>query len=477
MINQRRKKNFLQHRILFSLLISLGLVMPIINTNAQEQPVDFSKLTAEQMATLSPSTFSSMTADQIAAIPPAAFLGMTAEQMAQLTADPFKQMPSELVSKMFTNVDPDKITPTDAERLLPDGWTLDLSSGTLTAPPEAKLTLKVLPIEDTELLVDSPELPDLNAGFGIGGRGIPVVTRIKDAFNAMIGLQDFTLLQDDTGIFKLFATDDNVVNNELSFIPHFDNIHQIQDERFAFGIGDFVDLTGPVSVDEGGFYRFTTPEGIQVKIIPAPKNLEMLSEALGGGQVILGQDGDVFMEYLDAPSGETSNHIVIFDYKVERETTGLAPGLYVDENGVGKVVYSDGTFQSINPTVYSPSTFIRVGSEFPGVNPKSFLYKVDGTFNVSFKSEMIETSTTQVGNDDETLVETTVTVYQTQRYVLQSTPGLEIEELAAGESLKSSVVLSDEGMLDYATWIEGDTEESTRKRGKARSVKSKVKIR
>ncbi|EDN67349.1 secreted protein [Beggiatoa sp. PS] len=135
MITQRRKKNFLQRRVLFSLLISLGLVMPIINANAQEQPVDFSKLTAEQMATLSPSTFSSMTADQIAAIPPAAFLGMTAEQMAQFTVELFNQMPSEVVSKVLTNVDPDNITPADAERLLPDGWTLDLSSGTLTAPP------------------------------------------------------------------------------------------------------------------------------------------------------------------------------------------------------------------------------------------------------------------------------------------------------------------------------------------------------
>ncbi|EDN67348.1 hypothetical protein BGP_2926 [Beggiatoa sp. PS] len=113
--------------------------------------------------------------------------------------------------------------------------------------------LKVLQIENTEFLVDSPDLPDLNAGFGIGGRGIPVVTRIKDAFNAMFGLQDFTLLQDNTGIFKLLATDDTVVNNELSFIPHFENIYQIQDERFAFGIGGFLDLTGPISVDEGDF--------------------------------------------------------------------------------------------------------------------------------------------------------------------------------------------------------------------------------
>ncbi|EDN67347.1 hypothetical protein BGP_2925 [Beggiatoa sp. PS] len=75
----------------------------------------------------------------------------------------------------------------------------------------------------------------------------------------------------------------------------------------------------------------TTPEGLQVKIIPAPKHLEMLSEALGGGQVILGRDGDVFMEVLNDPSGEITYHIAIFDYKVERETTGLAPGFYFDE--------------------------------------------------------------------------------------------------------------------------------------------------
>ena len=99
------------------------------------------------------------------------------------------------------------------------------------------------------------------------------------------------------------------------------------------------------------------------------------------------------------------------------------------------------------------------------MNPNSFVYNVDGTFYVSVKSEMIETSTTQVGNDDETLVETTVTVYQTQRYVLQSTPGLEIEELAAaGESVKLSVDLNDEGILDYTTWIEGDRREYTKKR-------------
>jgi hypothetical protein len=477
MITQRKQNKSFQRRILSLLLISLGLALPIINTNAQEQQVDFNFLTAEQMANLSLLAVSSMTADQIAAIPPDAFLGMTAEQMAQINPEPFKQMPSEVVSKVFTNVDPKNITPIDAQRLVPDDWTLDLSSGTLIAPPEAKLTLTVLPIEDTELLVDSPELPDLNAGFGIGGRGIPVVTRITDAFNVMVGLQDFTLLQDDTGIFELKATGDNVVNNELNFIPDFDNINQIQDERFAFGIGDFLDLTGPVSVDDGGFYRFTTPEGLQIRIIPAPKNLEMLSEALGGGQVILGQDGDVFMEYLNDPSGETTYHIVIFDYKVELETTGLAPGLYVDETGSGKVVYSDGTFQLTKQTVYSPTTFIQVGSEFPGVKPNSFLYKVDGTFEVSVKSETIETSTIQVGNDDDTFTETTVTVYQTQRYILEPLHGEVVEDLAGGESLESSVVLGDDEILNYTTWIEGDTKVSTRKRGKPRKVKSQLKAR
>ncbi|EDN68840.1 hypothetical protein BGP_1569 [Beggiatoa sp. PS] len=102
---------------------------------------------------------------------------------------------------------------------------------------------------------------------------------------------------------------------------------------------------------------------------------------------------------------------------------------------------------------------------------------MDGTFYVSVKSEMIETSTTQVGSDDDTLTETTVTIYQTQRYVLQPLPGEVIEDLDAGESVNSSITLSDNGMLDYATWIEGDTEENTRKRGNARSCKSKVKIR
>jgi len=46
----------------------------------------------------------------------------TPTTVTALNADQFKQMPSRDVSKLFVNIDLDKVTPAEAERLVPAGF-------------------------------------------------------------------------------------------------------------------------------------------------------------------------------------------------------------------------------------------------------------------------------------------------------------------------------------------------------------------
>ncbi len=48
-----------------------------------------------------------------------------------------------------------------------------------------------------------------------------------------------------------------------------------------------------LSTGAGGFYTITTPEGLQFRVIPAPKDPIALSETLGGSDVVIGKRGEI----------------------------------------------------------------------------------------------------------------------------------------------------------------------------------------
>ena len=302
---------------------------------------------------------------------------MTPEQVTALNKAEFKQMPSQDVSKLFVNFDKDKISPQDVEEMVPPGWKLDLETGALTAPVGAKLTLKTLPIDSQ--FVTSSEAIDLDKGFGLGGSGTPLKEGLKESLKGSLSGQgnnlDIEISQaPDSGIttVKIAGLGDSEI--QYSFMLDKDDVNQV----------DAGNKSVNLPVDEGGFYQITTPTGQQVTVIPAPQDPVALSEAIGGGEVVVGERGDVLM--IDAIDSGT---VAIFDGEIKKttsDTQNVPKGMYKTEDDKnGYVVYEDGSTQVIRSTFLQPDNFEeRVKNEYGIYN---FIFHKDGTFSGSVNGE------------------------------------------------------------------------------------------
>lgn len=198
--------------------VTITVVSTVVSTDLQKAQKTLTELDANTLANLEPAVFSTLTAEETAQIPPEAFAAlepaqiaemekatleaMTTEQFEQLPVDTlggltsenmgglstavltkftpkhlkalnvkeFKAMPSEDISKLFTNLDANKITPQDFEKLVPETWEIDLKTGALTLPVGTKVTPQSLPLQ-LPSHVTLPTVSNLGAGFGIGGGG------------------------------------------------------------------------------------------------------------------------------------------------------------------------------------------------------------------------------------------------------------------------------------------------------------------
>jgi hypothetical protein len=413
-------------------------------------PEDIAKLDAETLGNLEPAVFATFTAEDIKTIPPEAFValkpaqiaeiqkaaleGLTTEQFEQtpiktldgltsenmgglpievlteftpehlnaLDVKEFKAMPSEDVSKLFTNLNAEKITPKEAEKLVPPNWQLNLETGALTAPVGAKLSFQSSPSRRYSSSATNstnsgafslPKLPNLKTGFGVGGGGTSLMKNTQRSL-AEQDLSNFVLSQDENGILRVEGTGESA-GILYTFIPDADNAIQVNTDKIPIGL----------STSSGGFYTITTPDGIQYKVIPVPQNPVALSELFGGTEVIIGARGDVLVELPVKTRRGGARQVLIFDAFVEPAPEDICveldtgeifcefdnapehvqPGLHLPTDNKrstrageqAKVVYPDGTAQTIRPTVLSPDIFIQEGMKFEGV--KRMLFKADGS--------------------------------------------------------------------------------------------------
>jgi hypothetical protein len=377
---------------------------------------------------------------------------VTPTQIAALNIKQFKQASSKDISKWFTNFDVNKISTTDVEPLVPAGWRLNLETGALTVPVDTKLTLRALSNQPVSENVTLPELPNLNAGLGLAGKGISIISGMNQALIAS-ELDAFTPSEDNgIVIIEVEVSGDNG-NQQYAYRPNTDTIHQVDINQQTVG----------VSYNQGYFPILTTPNGLNIEFSPVPQDIYDLSAVLNDAEVILGQYGDVLMGLPDNPL-EESPKIAIFDAQIQPDTEGLEPGIHLDSDGNQKVVYSDGTFQNIYPTFFAPEKFIEVGSQFPEVEIQSIIYNIDGTFSVSIDVELEQTS--QV--DDGT---TTNRVLQRQIYRIEPRFEVEVSNAELDESIESSITLNQDGTLSYTMMINLQTQDNNlRDRGSARQV-------
>ena len=405
-------------------------------------------LTTAQFKKIPGKTLSGLTADNIGSLPTAVINQLMPKHLDALNARAFKAMPSEAISKLFTHLDAKKITPKDVARLVPEAWTLDLETGALTPPVGAKLTCQRVASAQLPANVVLPSIPNLNVGFGVGGAGTPLIEGIKRSLATEKNLADFVLSQDENGILLVEGTGDSE-GILYAFIPEADNAIKVDTNKIPIGF----------SVSTGGFYTITTPEGLQFKMIPVPKEPVALSQSLGGGEVVIGKRCDVLLE-LETNTrrrGRGARQVVIIDPFVEPTPDQLLcreiiPGVVIcDEEVISfskrslreksgktyKVVYPDNTAQTVKATLLSPDTFIESIQKFAdqqiakGIEP--FIFNMDGTF--------------------------TATNANGQNYVVEPHFGMEIIELADekgklprieinGDVLTYTFILNEQGQAD-----------------------------
>ncbi|HHB92833.1 MAG TPA: hypothetical protein ENK59_06460 [Thioploca sp.] len=361
-------------------------------------PVEaFVAIEAEQLGQFGEESIAAISPEQFEEMPVGALAGLNSETIDDLSIDvldkftpehldninkeEFQKMLSEDISKLFVNVNMNNIDPKEMAQLIPDGWNLDLQTGEFTAPIGAKITPKNLSNQK-----NMPAIPDMNSGIGIGGSGTPLLkSTIKSL--AEEDLTDFVLSQDESGILNVTGIGDSE-GKQYTFIPDADNVIQVDTEEIPIGL----------TVGTGGFYNITTPEGQQFKVIPIPKDPELLSEVTGS-EIKIGKRGDVMLKPSNRTRSSEAYEIMMFDPLVEPAIDDLCveifPGEFeCDDSNIRKrsnqaktrkIQYPNGTVQTVRPTLLSPDIFIAEALKFEGV--QQIVYKADGTFAVLYKGK------------------------------------------------------------------------------------------
>ncbi|MDM8565855.1 choice-of-anchor U domain-containing protein [Candidatus Halobeggiatoa sp. HSG11] len=346
-------------------------------------------ITPEQFQNLPLEALADLTSKNMAAFSDEVINQFTPEHLNMLNPVSFQRQNSKDISKIISNLDANTIKIKDVEFLLPTDWSLE-KDGTLVAPVGVKLTV--------QNLSSSISIPNINAGIGLGGQGIT----IKDGLTHSLANEDLTDFvisqQPEDGILLVEGTGKSE-GIKYSFIPDADNIIQVDTEKTPIGL----------STGNGGFFRVTTPEGQQYKVIPAPHNPLGVSKVLNNQPIVIGKNGDVLMQIpQDTRRANFNFYVAIFDpfiepapeswcVEIENEESlcdfnqQMIPGLHFPRERANfefeqaKMVYSDGTVQTCTPTVYSPEIFIAEGLKFPGVEKLSF--NNNGTFYVLYEGK------------------------------------------------------------------------------------------
>ncbi|MEM7020427.1 MAG: hypothetical protein AAF512_24190, partial [Pseudomonadota bacterium] len=212
-------------------------ILPQDGSLANVPPETFQNLGAQELGGLSEDRVRTLNAAQWQNIPDASLSGLTrsqlgilpldildvvtADDLANLSTTEITQSDSLDISRFLTNLNTQLVNPENVSNLLPDGWSIDLMSGALTAPANAKIAIRAVPpLSNPPANLTLPaEQPDLNSSFGLGGQGGPsLLEGLNSALDA-VGLPDFEFVQNN-GDGVLTVIDPNDMSGlALSFIP------------------------------------------------------------------------------------------------------------------------------------------------------------------------------------------------------------------------------------------------------------------
>ena len=354
--------------------------------------------TPDHMSNIPEKTLDAMTQEQFDVIPLDSFFGLTQDNMSGLKGNLIGAITTEHVSAMnpesieqlnawgrtkyLTNFDPELVPLETAKTFLREGWSMD-DNGLITVPADTPINFASFQLPESfpqQVSIDY-DFPNFSKGFGLGGRGTPIVNEMNAALEQSNNPQGIQRIeQSEDGLIVM--TERN--GQQRSYIPDFEGLIQLGDDA---PVGIKID-------EETGKLLVITTAKQQLTFLPAPKDYFLLGDILGQNSKARCYDkGDVLLEI--ERNGQMQRVVVTFAPDVDNDSSEA--GVYLsDENTSftrqrqvrapireGRVVFSDGTAQRIYPSVLFPNTFIELTSKVEGVN--SVALNVDGTFNLTFR--------------------------------------------------------------------------------------------
>ncbi|MEK7989711.1 MAG: hypothetical protein VSS52_001795 [Thiotrichaceae bacterium] len=368
-----------------------------LDADLQQIPAEaMSNFTPEQMRFIPEKTLDALSVEQFETIPLQSFAGLTAENMGGLTGNLIGHITPEHIavmketeianlnswgtSKYLTNFDSELVPLDVAQRFLKQDWSMD-ENGLLTVPADTPINLASFKLPEAfpqQVTIDY-DFPDFAKGFGLGGRGTPILNEMNQALSELNNPQGIRRIQQSKDGLVIMIDSEGL---QRSFIPDIDGQLQLN-----------VDAPAGLILDaETGKLLVTTTAQQQFSFIPAPKDYFLLGETLGENNAARCYDkGDVLLEI--TINGRKTPVVATFGSDISRDTGDV--GVYLPDDNTpvirrnlrapireGRVVFSDGTAQNIYPAVLFPETFISLATQIEGV--ENVILNVDGTFGLSF---------------------------------------------------------------------------------------------
>ena len=354
----------------------------------------FAGFDSEKMSNLDKKALSGISAEQFSELPPLALGGLKSENLGGLTPDVYRTMseeelasldPSEVremkgedFSKLVTNLNEFSVEQATVAALLPEGWTMD-ETGDLKAPPGAGLSFASLEREiplDGDTAPKVAAQPDLSTDLALGGgSGTNSVLSGMDSALESANVNGLGFTQTSDGILNVGGDDGPAA---AAFIT--DAAKMVQAPEDA--------LPG-ISIDEKtGGYVVTTEQGYQIPLKPAVANPTEIAALLPDSELEIGEGGQTSISNLIGEDGEASTVTGIPNPILEQSE--LAAGTYQSGSGADaeiKIVYADGTAQTLTPAIKDQIGFEQAASLIPGV--EDFVQKVDGSITLTFDGSPI----------------------------------------------------------------------------------------
>ena len=337
-----------------------------------------SGISPDQFAALDSSALGGLKSENLGGLAPDVFNSMSEEEFASLDPSAVREMKGEDFSKLVTNLNEFSVEQDTVAARLPEGWTMD-ETGDLKAPPGAGISFASLKREiplDGDTAPKVAAQPDLSTDLALGGgSGTNSVLSGMDSALESANINGLGFTQTSDGILNVGGDDGPAA---AAFITDAANMVQAPEDT----------QPGITLDEETGGYVVITEQGYQIPLKPAVANPTEIAALLPDSELEIGEGGQTSISNLIGEDGEASTVTGIPNPILEQSE--LPAGTYSSGAGADaeiKIVYADGTAQTLTPAIKDQAGFEEAVASIPGV--ENFVQKVDGSLTLSFDGTRI----------------------------------------------------------------------------------------